>query len=70
MKNLTVLALAIIAVCSMLYAGFDGIDRDYSYGPFLVFVGACTAIGVAIDLMNHVQLRLRKSRIGRLTGRF
>ena len=70
MKNLTVLTLAIIAVFTMLYAGFDGISRHYSYGPFLVFVGSCTAVGVVIDFFNHVQLRLRKSKIGRLTGRF
>ena len=70
MKNLTVLTLAILAVVCMLYAGFDGIARQYSYGPFLVFVGVCTAVGVAIDFFNHVQLRLRKNKISRLTGRF
>lgn len=70
MKNLTVLTLAIIAVCTMLYAGFDGITRDYSYGPFLVFIGMCTAVGVAIDCFKHIQMRLKKSKISRLTGRF
>jgi hypothetical protein len=69
MKNLTVLLLAIIAVITMLYAGFDGLEKDYSYAPFMTFIGACTAVGLAIDLFNHIQIRLRKSNVRKL-GRF
>jgi hypothetical protein len=73
MKNLTVLTLAIVAVITMLYAGFDAMTKDYTYGPFLIFIGACTAVGVVIDFYNHVQvkiqLRIKKSKVSKL-GRF
>ena len=69
MKNLTVLCLAIIAVVLMLIAGYDGMSKNYSYGPFITFIGVCTAIGVAIDLFNHIQIRIRKSNVRKL-GRF
>jgi hypothetical protein len=69
MKNLTVLCLAIVTVVLMLYAGYDGMSKNYSYGPFITFIGVCTAVGVAIDLFNHIQVRLRKSNVRKL-GRF
>ena len=64
-----VLTLAIVAVIVMLYAGVDGMMRHYSYGPFVTFIGVCTALGVGIDLFNHIQLRLRKNNVRKL-GRF
>lgn len=69
MKNLTVLFLAIIAVCVMLYAGIQAISNNYSYGPFMTFIGLCTAVGLSIDLFNHIQVRIRKSNVRKL-GRF
>ena len=69
MKNLTLLCLAAIAVTVMLYAGFDGLTKNYAYGPFITFIGGCTAIGVAIDVYNHIQERIRKSNTRKL-GRF
>jgi hypothetical protein len=69
MKNLTVLLLAIVAVALMLYAGFDGLSKNHSYGPFIMFIGACTAVGVAIDVFKHIQVRIRKSNVRKL-GRF
>jgi hypothetical protein len=69
MKNLTVLFLAIIAVCVMLYAGIQAITNNYSYGPFVTFIGLCTAVGLSIDVFNHIQLRIRKSNVRKL-GRF
>jgi hypothetical protein len=69
MKNFTLLLLAIIAVFVMLYAGVNGLNNHYSYGPFITFVGGCTAVGVAIDLFNHFQLQLKRSNIRKL-GRF
>jgi hypothetical protein len=66
MKNYKYLSLAILAVVVMLYAGIDGIINQYSYGPFVTFVGGCTAVGVAIDLIQHVQLSLRKSNVRKL----
>jgi hypothetical protein len=68
MKKLTVLILAIVAVATMLYAGFDGLTNNYAYGPFITFIGCCTAIGVTIDLFNHFQSGIRK-RILRKLGR-
>jgi hypothetical protein len=69
MKNLTVLTLAIIAVITMLYAGFDAMTKSYAYGPFLIFIGTCTAVGVVIDFYNHVQMMIKKSKVNKL-GRF
>lgn len=66
MKNLTVLLLAGVAVAAMLYAGFDGLNKNYAYGPFITFIGFCTAIGVIIDLVNHFQIRFRKSNVRKL----
>jgi hypothetical protein len=70
MKNLTVLSLAIVAVIVMLYAGFDALTKNYSYGPFMTFIGSCTAVGVGIDLFNHIQVRIRKGNVRKLGGRF
>jgi hypothetical protein len=66
MKNLTVLCLAVVAVIVMLYAGFDGLMKNYSYGPFVTFIGGCTAIGVAMDVSSHIQKRLRRSNLRKL----
>ena len=70
MKNLTVLSLAILAVIIMLYAGIDGILKDYSYGPFMTFIGSCTAVGLTIDVYNHIQMWIRKSNLRKLGPRF
>lgn len=69
MKNLTVLSLAIVAVIILLYAGVDALSKNHSYGAFMTFIGACTAVGLSIDVVNHIQLRLRKSNVRKL-GRF
>jgi hypothetical protein len=70
MKNYTLLFLAIVAVITMLYAGINGIMNDYYYGAFLTFIGACTAIGLSIDVYNVIQLWIRKSNIRKLGPRF
>jgi len=69
MKTLTILSLAVIAVIVMLYAGFDGLNKNYAYGPFITFIGSCTAVGVCIDVFNHIQVRIRKGNVRKL-GRF
>jgi hypothetical protein len=69
MKNVTVLVLAIIAVCLMLFAGVNAMINHYSYGAFLTFIGICSAAGLSIDLFNHVQIRIKKSNVRKL-GRF
>jgi hypothetical protein len=69
MKNLTALLLAIVAVCLMLYAGLNAISNNYPYGPFMTFIGACSAVGLSIDVFNHIQIRIKKSNVRKL-GRF
>lgn len=69
MKNISVLVLATIAVAAMLYAGINGITNNYSYGPFIMFIGFCTAVGLSIDLFNLVQVKIKKSNVRKL-GRF
>jgi hypothetical protein len=69
MKNLTVLSLAIVAVIITLYAGFNAMTNNYSYGPFVTFIGFCTAVGLSIDVFNIVQVKIRKGNVRKL-GRF
>jgi hypothetical protein len=69
MKDLTALLLAIVAVCLMLYAGVHAISNDYSYGPFITFIAVCSAVGLSIDVFNHIQIRIKKSNVRKL-GRF
>lgn len=69
MKNILLIILSIVAVIVMLAAGVDGLNKDYTYGPFVTFVGCCTGIGLVIDVYNHVQMWIRKSNVRKL-GRF
>jgi hypothetical protein len=68
MKNILLFGLAAAAVMLMLYAGLQGLLNDHSYGSFFMFVGATTTIGLGIDLVNHLKLRIRKSNIRKLGG--
>jgi hypothetical protein len=63
MKNLTVLGLALILVAVMLYAGVNGIMRDHAYGPFFIFLAACTATGLSLDITRMIKERIRKSNV-------
>jgi hypothetical protein len=69
MKNLTLLALVIVAVAVMLFAGVNGIMRDHSYGPFFVFVAVCTAAGLSLDITKMIRERIRKANLRKLGGR-
>ena len=53
MKNLSVFGLALAGILFVLYVGANGLSGNYSWAPFFIFVGACTTIGLMIDVFNH-----------------
>lgn len=57
MKNLTVFALVLVGILGILYIGANGLSGNYSWGPFLIFVGACSIIGFTIDIFNHFRTK-------------
>ncbi len=57
MKNLKVFGLAFISIVAILYIGADGLVANYSWGPFFIFIGACTTIGFTIDIFNHFKTK-------------
>jgi hypothetical protein len=57
MKQIT---LAIVLVIFMIYLGFDGMANQSASGPFFMFIGVCTAIGLTLDITNAVKGKLRK----------
>jgi len=60
MKNLAVFALALILVCVLFYAGVNGTLRGHATGPFFIFLGVCSAAGLALDTTKLVKERLRR----------
>ncbi|MFZ6014618.1 MAG: hypothetical protein ACOYXT_30035 [Bacteroidota bacterium] len=66
MKKITILSLAAIAIIVMLYAGVDGLLRDYAYAPMLTFIAACSAVGLSIDIAIHVKEIIRRNNIRKL----
>ena len=69
MKNISALSLAIVAVIAMIYFGITGIANENSYGPFVTFIGFCTAVGLSIDLYNVILVWIKKSNVRKL-GRY
>jgi hypothetical protein len=63
MKKIT---LALLAVVFMIYLGFYGMEHQSSSGPFFMFIGVCTAIGLTLDIVNMVKEKIRRSRISKL----
>ena len=66
MKKFTVLALALLAVAVMLFAGVNGILREHSYGPFFLFIAVCTAAGLSLDITRIIKDRIRRSNLRKL----
>ncbi len=66
MKNIKVYSLAFLGVVAMFYMGADGVAQNLSFGPFFIFVGACTTIGLAIDIVYHVKALIRKRNVRKL----
>ncbi len=61
-KNILVLALAVIAIGLMAYAGITGIARDHDTGPFFIFLAACGATGLSMDLNRFIKERIRHNK--------
>ena len=63
MKNII---LAILLVVLLLVLGFHGMEIKSMSGPFFMFVGVCTSIGLVLDIIIMIKARIRKSRISKL----
>lgn len=63
MKKVT---LAIVAIVFMLYLGFQGMANQSISGPFFMFIGVCTSVGLSLDIINMIRQKLRRSRISKL----
>ncbi len=63
MKQIT---LAIAAIAVMIYLGYDGMSNQSSSGPFFMFIGICTAIGLTLDITNLIRQWIRKSNLRKL----
>lgn len=68
MKNFALLSLALLAVIIMMYAGVEGLLKNHSYGSVFTFIGALTTIGLGIDVVTHLKIRIRKNNVGKLGG--
>jgi hypothetical protein len=60
MKQIT---LAITAIVFMIYLGLAGMETQSSSGPFFMFIGVCTAIGLTLDIVIAVRERIRKANV-------
>jgi hypothetical protein len=63
MKNIIVLMLALVAIGVMAYAGVNGILRDHSSGPLFIFLAACCATGLSMDITTTVKERIRRNNV-------
>jgi hypothetical protein len=61
MKNLTVLTLALVLISIMIFAGVTGMIRGHATGPFFLFLAACTATGLSLDVTRLIKERVRRS---------
>ena len=66
MKNFFLLFLALVGVIITLYAGLNGLMKDHNYGLFFLFIGAVTTIGLAIDVVNHLRIHVRRANVRKL----
>ena len=66
MKNFLLLTLALLAVIVILYAGLNGLTKNHSYGFFFTFIGAVTTVGLGLDVVNQLKIRIRKTNVRKL----
>jgi ABC-type multidrug transport system permease subunit len=66
MKHFLLLALALVGVIIVLYAGLNGLTKNHSYGFFFVFIGSLTTIGLGIDVVSHLKTHIRKNNVRKL----
>jgi hypothetical protein len=57
MKDLTVFGLTLAGIASVLFIGANGLSSNHSWGPFFIFIGACSTIGFTIDIFNHFKTK-------------
>lgn len=66
MRSLKIFSLALLAVAAVFFTGVQQLSRNQSGGTFFIFVGACTAVGLTIDIVNHIRERIRRSNVRKL----
>jgi hypothetical protein len=58
--------LAIAGIVTMIYLGYYGMENQSAMGPFFMFIGICTAIGLTLDVANMIRQYVRKSNLRKL----
>jgi hypothetical protein len=66
MQGIKVFGLSIFAVVIMILMGVQQLSVNQDLGMFFVFVGGCTAIGLVLDLVNYIKLRIRRNNVRKL----
>jgi site-specific recombinase len=66
MHSIKVFGLSILAIAIIILMGIQQLPVNHDLGMFFVFVGGCTAIGLTLDLVNHVKERIRKNNLRKL----
>jgi hypothetical protein len=69
MKKIFVFLLVLLAVIVTLYAGLNGLIQNHSYGTIFIFVGAITTVGLALDVVNHLKIEIRRNAVRKLGSR-
>jgi hypothetical protein len=64
--NMKQISLAIAAIIFMIYLGYDGMSNQSASGPFFMFIGICTSIGLTLDIVNMIRQWIRKSNLRKL----
>lgn len=58
--------LALLVVLLLLHLGLYGMEVKSSSGPFFMFIGVATAIGLTLDIIIAIRQKIRRSRISKL----
>jgi hypothetical protein len=58
--------LALAGIIVMIYLGYYGMANQSASGPFFMFIGICTAIGLTLDVTNVIRQWVRKSNLRKL----
>jgi hypothetical protein len=64
--NMKQLLLAFTGISVLIYLGYYGIENQSESGPFFMFIGVCTAIGLTLDVANVIRQWVRKSNLRKL----
>jgi hypothetical protein len=58
--------LAITGIIAMISLGYYGMENQSAIGPFFMFIGVCTSIGLTLDITNVIRQWVRKSNLRKL----